>query len=235
MNHRFSYLKGLYQLKQKIDSLSERDKALLLFIVIVGLFVFWYFAFYYSQKQLLIKTNKDINALQAQIGSLTQKKKMITSLVSNPDIAQLITRFNDLTYQTKLLDKELNQYTERYISSRDLSKLLHDMLKQTPEVIIDELSTVTPKATMGPASITEEKPVTTALAVASIHYRLVMRGHYFSIMNYLKLLENLPWQLYWDTFDYHVSNYPEGIVTVEFYTLKPDGSSQQSVIQGASQ
>lgn len=222
MNLRLSYLKSLYQLRKKIDSLSERDKVLLLFIIIVGLVVFWYAAFYYYQTQWLNNTNKKIETLQTEMGSLTQKKKTITSLASNPDIAQLIARFNDLTEQMKLLDQEINQYTERYISSRDLSKLLHDMLKQTPDVVIDELSTITSQ-------------IKTASSVESIHYRLVMRGHYFSIMNYLKLLEGLPWQLYWDKFNYHVSKYPEGRATVEFYTLKPDGLAQQSVKQGASQ
>ena len=48
-----------------------------------------------------------------------------------------------------------------------------------------------------------------------------MKGGYFAIQDYLQRLEQLSWRLYWDSFDYSVTHYPEGVVTISFYTLMP--------------
>lgn len=62
-------------------------------------------------------------------------------------------------------------------------------------------------------------------------YRLVLKGDYFSIMNYLERIERLPWQLYWDKLDYIVHTYPEATAEIEFYTLQPSGQERKP--QGA--
>lgn len=52
-------------------------------------------------------------------------------------------------------------------------------------------------------------------------YTLKLQGDYFAILNYLRRMEQLEWQLYWDKLDYEVLNWPQATATIEFYTLRP--------------
>lgn len=241
MNLTISFVRQFYQLKLKINRLTERDRILLLFISTVVLLVFWYFGILNFQLQDLNHKNQEIQDIQAESAKFIQKKIAIENIVNNPDAALLLARYKDLTKETTKLDEVVNNYNKRYISSRDLAKLMHDMLQKTYEVVIDDFSTVVSPPVSITQPISGSLPQSTAqptpkitLSLEPIHYRLIMRGSYFSIMNYLKKLEELPWHLYWDKFDYTVSKYPEGLAIMEFYTLKPVDIHQPVIQQGGN-
>jgi MSHA biogenesis protein MshJ len=226
MGLHYYFIKYYYQLKLKIDSLSERDRVLALLISIFFLVLVWCFLVFRPQLSIRNQTNQEILALQMQSSALEQKRQGIEDLVNTPDIVRLINRHNELTVTLKKLDEQFKRYNERYINKKDLVKLLHDILKQTLGVSIDSFSTV--ESEVAPVPATTADATTSPLVAEAIHYRLIMRGGYFAVMNYLKRLETLPWQLYWDKFDYTVTKYPEGLATVDFYTLKVQGSQQMA-------
>jgi MSHA biogenesis protein MshJ len=222
MDFRFAYLKKFYELQQQVDKLSERDRMLTLSVSIVVLLAVWSFVFFNIQISVLHSTNHEIEALNEQITPLMTKKMNIERLASDSGTAQLTAHMNELTLKMKQLDEDLTRNRGRFIGSRDLAKLLHDTVKQTFGVLIVNFTTFTPENLQAPTQTAEAKSSDEPLPEHMIHYRLVMRGTYFSIMSYLKRLEELPWNLYWDKFDYTVSHYPQGLATVEFYTLKPE-------------
>lgn len=230
MDLRSFCLKKFYRLQQEVDSLSERDKMLALGLAVIILLALWFFAFFNLQRISLNKINQQIDLLHSQLDPLTNKSILIESLVKNPDIERLMIRFHELKGKMKVLDEELVSYGEHYIKNQELAKLLHDMVQQTLGVSIVDFTTFIPQISNSPTQAADTKSLTN-LFVQSIHYRLVLRGNYFSIMNYLARLEKLPWTLYWDKFDYSVSKYPEGIATIEFYTLKPE-AIEESVKRG---
>ncbi|KTD05590.1 type II secretion system protein M [Fluoribacter gormanii] len=244
MDLKFFYAKQLYLVKQKIDRLSERDRILLLFITIVILLFLWFFAVVKPILKSKYQKEQQIQKIDKQITILTQKKKIVEILISNPETVKVINQFKELTTEITTLDKEIIRYNKRYIAERDLAKLLHDMLKQTMGVTIENFGTVTPLPS--PPSINQQTTNTAApktspvqtpalpLTIQANHYRLIMRGTYFPVMRYLQRLEQLPWQLYWDKFDYTVTKYPQGLVTIDFYTLKPK-SAQLIIKKGHNQ
>lgn len=238
MDLKFFYTKQLYLLKQKIDHLSERDRVLLLLIIVVVSSFLWFFAIVKPIINSKNEKEQQIQKILDQITTLTQKKKIIEILISNPGTVKTIMHFKDLTTQISTLDKAISHYHKRYISERDLAKLLHDMLKQTMGVTIENFGTIIPTpappqtSTMTPKSSSVKTSASTTLQTN--HYRLIIRGTYFPVIEYLQRLEQLPWRLYWDKFDYTVTKYPEGLVTVDFYTLKPK-SAQLIIKQGQNQ
>ncbi|QMT61226.1 type II secretion system protein GspM [Legionella sp. PC997] len=243
MDLKFFYSKQIYLLKQKIDHLSERDRILLLFLTLVVLIILWFFGVVKPIINSKHQKEQEIQKLNEKLTILTQKKKIIEILISNPETVKVITRFRELSTEITSLDKEIIHYNKRYIAGRDLAKLLHDMLKQTMGVTIENFSTVNPpplpppvnqQTTNTPTSKTALKAPALPPTIQATHYRLVMRGTYFPIMRYLQRLEQLPWQLYWDKFDYTVTKYPEALVTVDFYTLKPQ-TAQLIIKKGQNQ
>jgi MSHA biogenesis protein MshJ len=227
MDLKFFYTKQLYLLRKKIDHLGERDRILLLFLIVTALLLLWFFAMLKPAINSKNETKQQIQKIQEQVTALTEKKRIIEILINNPETVKIITHFKELVTEITILDKEFTHYNKRYIKERDLAKLLHDMLKQTMGVTIENFGTVPPlpAPANSQTNTTEAKTPSIKASIPptlqSNHYRLVMRGTYFPVMRYLQSLEQLPWQLYWDKFDYTVTKYPEGLATVDFYTLKP--------------
>jgi MSHA biogenesis protein MshJ len=50
-------------------------------------------------------------------------------------------------------------------------------------------------------------------------FTINFKGDYFGAINYLKFIEKLPNYLYWDSLNYVVNIYPQGSITVQFYTV----------------
>ena len=240
MNHSISYLKKYYQIKLRIEQLSERDRVSALVIALSVLFGLWFLAIYHPQKNSIGAINQQIQEVEIQTSVIRQKQSAIQTLLGSADTEKLILLLKELTSEMSDIDNKFSRYRQRYISSRDLGKLLHDMLDQTFGVTIVDFATVVQINPPQTQPITPKTPPAQATTVKvsptleNIYYRLVLRGQYFSIMNYLKRLEGLGWGLYWDKFDYSVKNYPDGIAVIEFYTIKPKANSNIAQ-QGGSQ
>jgi MSHA biogenesis protein MshJ len=58
--------------------------------------------------------------------------------------------------------------------------------------------------------------------------RIELTGKYFDILEYLQLLESMPMQYFWRSYQYTVEEYPEARLVMEVYTL----SSRQEFIGG---
>jgi len=52
--------------------------------------------------------------------------------------------------------------------------------------------------------------------------RIVFEGDYFKTLKYLQALETMPWRLYWDNVEYHVTEYPKASVAITVHTLSLD-------------
>ncbi|MBL4911252.1 MAG: hypothetical protein JKX78_14725 [Alteromonadaceae bacterium] len=49
--------------------------------------------------------------------------------------------------------------------------------------------------------------------------KLTLEGSYFKLRDYLAQLETLPWKFFWEKFDYKLTKYPKGELTIEIYSL----------------
>lgn len=52
--------------------------------------------------------------------------------------------------------------------------------------------------------------------------RLTLRGQYLDIARYLHVIESLPWRIAWRELSFESQDYPQGVVTVELYTVSTD-------------
>ncbi|GGI85126.1 hypothetical protein [Legionella impletisoli] len=163
-------------------------------------------------------------------------------------ISQYEHRFIGEKELAQLLYSMLEQTNE--VSILDFSNV--DYLKDKPEQTLETKTKVTSAATPETKSEQKDKekqkkeksqeaPPSLAttenliqLPSTRTQYKLVLKGQYFPILNYLKRVEALPWQLYWDKMDYQVETYPEAIATIEFYTLMPSKTDRSTMKPGAS-
>ena len=83
----------------------------------------------------------------------------------------------------------------------------------------NEVKKVEQKSTAKKKTVEKKKPQTKKkIVMKPNYYRLVLKGDYFAIEQYLRYIEKLDWQLYWTNLDYQVLQYPTAKAVVNFYT-----------------
>lgn len=254
----------LIKLQYQVDHLALRERASMLGAAILVILVIWFFIFYKAQKASLATIQTSVTSAELQINAFRQKKITIEQLAQDNTVAKLMDKFQRLRMEMKDLERKMAKYEQRFISEQEIAKVLYAMLKVSQGVtivkfsdasydvneavedineqrVMQETSTLTTvaktalKKDTGLATLPTPELTTAGAPVNRTEYVLVLKGDYFSILNYLTRLERLDWQLYWDKLEYKVEQYPEGIATIWFYTLKPGSVLPTPIVKnGAS-
>jgi MSHA biogenesis protein MshJ len=235
--------KQLIKLQFKIDHTSLQQRIAILCGVLLTIYISWFYLIYSPQIRSIDLMRQEITDISNQTDTIQRKIKNILLLDKRHDVKEQIAKYQRLRQRMEELNQRIVHFHHSYIDDKELAKLLDGILNNIQSLTIEHFLTVenhekainkatnlppnTPlkKPQAKPASIpTPSKPARKAnveLSPSMMHYMLQLKGDYFSIMKFLQHVEKLKWQLFWDKFDYQVIRYPEAIVTIEFYTLKP--------------
>lgn len=213
-----------------LENYALRERIEILATSIALLLAVWYFLVYQPEMAWIAEKNQQIAKLKMEVAEAIKKRQVILTLASSESIKKLEEDYKNLQYQMSKLDKKKASYQLQYISKKEITEVLYAMLNNVEGVSIDKLTSIRPEITQPLTSTAsklpakEEKklpppPLVTEVKDEQNHYLLQLRGNYFNIMFYLRSLEQLKWQLYWDKLNYTVTIYPEALVNIEFYTL----------------
>jgi MSHA biogenesis protein MshJ len=225
---------SLIILRMKIDRLSIRERIILLVMSLLVIFLSWSYLLYFPQQRWIVDMNSLTQREKEQAEALKRRQELVQNLKADTSIMKLMQKFTQLQAESREFDKQQARYSHRYIGEQELAKLLYSMLEKTGTVTIEHFATVDYTSGVPAKGIQEDGQVATVpaattpapvgappLPVQRVQYNLTLKGDYFSIMEYLRRLEQLKWELYWDKMDYRVQDYPQGEATIQFYTLKP--------------
>ncbi len=201
----------LNNLQERFQCLTPRERVIVVVTILAALWGSWDHFFYQSValkqatlKQELISLNKQISSQQ----EITTQLEVGGNIDPNADNQN---KLNKLKAQYGHLQDQVMQGNKKFVPPSLMAKALNDMLKQNQELTLIKLSTL---------------PVTTLLAEKQQNFPiykhgLVMTftGKYTDTLNYLKTLENLPWAIIWESFDYQVKEFPMAEITVHIVTL----------------
>jgi len=212
--------------------MNLRDRAITLVIAVLGLLFLWNLLIFSPQSSALKRTNELILTQQAETTKLNEKRTAIQSLVQNNTINKLVAKYKALQTKMQSIETQLARHRRRYIDDRELVNMLHSLIAKISNVTIVEFYNMHGESASEPVTTTSATTVTTTTTTTptpapaapldnKIKYRLVLKGEYFPIMDFLSKIEKNDWQIYWDEMDYTVTKYPEAQVVIEFYTLRP--------------
>ena len=201
----------LNNLQERFQCLTPRERVIVVVTILAALWGSWDHFFYQSValkqatlKQELISLNKQISSQQ----EITTQLEVGGNIDPNADNQN---KLNKLKAHYGHLQDQVMQGNKKFVPPSLMAKALNDMLKQNQELTLIKLSTL---------------PVTTLLAEKQQNFPiykhgLVMTftGKYTDTLNYLKTLENLPWAIIWESFDYQVKEFPMAEITVHIVTL----------------
>jgi MSHA biogenesis protein MshJ len=213
-----------------LENYSLRERIEILIAAIILIIIGWYFLIYETQMKWIAEKNQNIEKLRLEEKEAIKQRQVILTLASSESIKKLEIAYKNLQYQISRLDEKQAKYQLKYINEKEISEILFSMLKNFQGVSIDKLTSLEPEIKKIPpppvaqpankaAQNLPPPPIVTEIKDEQSHYLLQLRGNYFPILLYLRSLEQLKWQLYWDKMNYTVTTYPQAIVNIEFYTL----------------
>lgn len=155
-----------------------------------------------------------IRDYQGQIGRLPAKK------LENPNVATK-KEIDQINASLSALEGKLGTVVRSLINGDLLFLALEDVLNRTEGLVLLGLNTL-PMERMFQQS-TQRRESEVELYKHTIQLRI--QGRYFPIVSYLKKLESLPYQFYWEKLDYRKGDNGLWVATLEVYTLSMDAES----------
>ena len=141
---------------------------------------------------------------QQQVQSLREKPQ------DDPD-EPLRQQLAQLAGEQQLLDQRIGQLTGALVTPGQMVPLLKALLAQDESLQLLGLSTL-PQQTIEIAG-------NNAAVIYRHGLRLHLKATYSGLIAYQQRLDQLHWQIYWQTLDYRVTGYPYAEVQIELYTL----------------
>jgi MSHA biogenesis protein MshJ len=204
----------LNKLQERFQSLTLRERVIVIAALLAGLWSAWDGFFYHplslkqnTIKQQLVNINNQIASQQIIAMQLENSGNTDPNVTNQHKLAELKAQYTHLQEQVMLGNK-------KFVPPSLMAKALNDMLKQNQQLTLIKL---------------ESLPTTTLLSSKlQLHptykhgLEITFTGNYSDTINYLKALEELPWAIVWENIDYQVKDYPKAEITIRLVTLSFD-------------
>lgn len=165
------------------------------------------------------------NEGQAQLLSALEGEHLALAarLAEDPDRAAR-TQLEAAKQRLASQNGRLKALTVDLIPPAQMAGVLREVLAQRPGLHLLSLENLPaepafPIKTDAKATVSGEIPASPAPAIYRHGLRMTVSGDYFTVLEYLKALEQLPWHFYFEGLDYQVQTHPQAEVTLTLYTL----------------
>ena len=203
---------------QKINSLTLRERLLVLVAVLIVMHQAWDSLIWRPQversERLLSQesqANDDLLQTQVELKILTAKANQ------DPDL-QTKQQIENLKSQLVSINQQIDETSASLVSPEEMAKLLEQLLTSEKSLQLLKLETQAsePLITSG----TEGKEtVSTTYQIYRHGFTIEFAGGYLATLRYIEALEELPWRFFWDGIEYEVDEYPQSKVRLNLYTL----------------
>lgn len=202
-------LSQISRLLTRFENLSLRERILVLLVimgVIYALLDFWLMQPLEEQRlhlsSLLQYKQKHLRTLNQTIQEF-KNPPHIEPDTDNPNT------INNLREQLFYQENKIQFLTATLISPQNLLKLKSVLLPSTPLTLLKLDTQIShPLSEINPS-----------IQLFKHSLRLEFSGNYQDILAYVRFLEDLPWNFYWDELDIVIKKYPSTHVTLTIYTF----------------
>jgi MSHA biogenesis protein MshJ len=216
---------GIYDLVRRagaglrwIDAQPMRQRVLLLVAALAVLFAFWDAVLMRSAKARSVRAEADIEKLEKQVQALeAQSESIVQVLAADPNLDRRKRRA-ELQRQLAELDDRFNEQTADLIPPSEMVRVLKELLGHETMLQLVRVESLQAEPVLAANEIESDIPPS---RIRIFKHGLVMEllGDYLSTLRYLEAVEALPWQFFWESFEYQVEEYPEGRVKLKVLSL----------------
>lgn len=220
----------LKQLEEKVDSLTVRERAMIMLGVLAIIYFVWDGFFMRPLDVQHSRTSAQLETKRAELSGLNfQLQEAIAAQQIDPD-AENRAKLERLRREIALLDEEIRATTRQLIDPARMTEVLRTVIHQIGGLTLTNLeglgvsplltTTDTRRARDAAEVSATESDANGDLAGAYRHgMRIRFRGDYLNTLEYLRKLEALEWDFFWDSADFLIKQYPDGETTITIYTL----------------
>ncbi|MDY6983535.1 MAG: hypothetical protein SV422_10645 [Pseudomonadota bacterium] len=202
-----------------IDARAVRERAILLGAAL-GLFFLVWLVFVHDPVVAAQESEARSTTLaQARVLEEQKRQNDIRTSYSGDPNAFALARQRELRNAAATTDARLNELYGELISPRQMSQMLTTLLQRETMLNLISLENQ-PSEALVPANGTAgaEAP----MQVFKHGLRLVFEGDFLETVNYLRSLERLDGNFFWDMLDFEVTEYPKARISLDIYTLSTE-------------
>jgi MSHA biogenesis protein MshJ len=160
--------------------------------------------------------DKQLSQAKVDTATATAQAQMLAGqLAQNPDERARV-RIAELSAHLETLDAEMQGVNRGLVPPERMAQILESMLARTSHVQLVKLQTL-------PVShLIEQEKSDNGPNVYKHGIEMTLQGRYLDLLDYLRRMEALPWQMFWARADMDANDYPEVRITVTVFTLSLD-------------
>jgi len=207
----------LQQLLDKFDALNQRERISVMLLTLVGIFVvFLELIITPLGQQLDTESNQNLS-LQTQSNQLANQIALLkTKRNLDPDFQE--------KQKIRLIDEQLLNLNERLkekmhglIEPTQMAKVLEVVLNQNTDLKLHRVQSLgaIPLSSLSAKTTDSQQE----LGIYRHGLQIEFKGSYLSTLKYLKALDALPWNFYWDVLELKVEKYPVSSIILTVHTL----------------
>lgn len=207
----------LQPLFEKIDALNERERLSILLLSAVAIVIIFLELIISPVNQKYDVIDKQVLSLQTQTRQIESQIKILnTKKTRDPDFQEK-QKEKLLNEQITNLNVQLKEKMHGLIEPKQMAKVLEVVLAQNTDLKLQRVQS------MGAVPLSPIKAKAGEEAEELGIYRhgmqIEFKGSYLSTLKYLKALDELPWDFYWDVLELNVEKYPVSSIVITVHTL----------------
>jgi MSHA biogenesis protein MshJ len=214
------------------DQFSDREQKIVLSTLVVVLLMAGYLFVIEPIALTNAKLIENENTLISVNQSLSEKIMNTKNKKSRDPNINLRKQLNEMLTRNKNVQEKINLLTQALVAPRQMVSLLGSVLKQDKQLKLISLVNL-PEEAMSiegwnlTSNIDSTADASNIQNITSNEEALIYRhtfdieleATYDSALSYLKRLDGLPWQLFWQDLTYESTQYPKGKLNIRIYTL----------------
>lgn len=202
---------------EKFDALNERERLSVMLLSAVAIVIIFLELIISPVNQKYDVVDKQLLSLQTQIKQVERQVKILkTKKTRDPDFQEK-QKEKLLNEQISNLNVQLKEKMHGLIEPRQMAKVLEVVLAQNTDLKLQRVQS------MGAVPLSPIKAKAGEEAEELGIYRhgmqIEFKGSYLSTLKYLKALDELPWNFYWDVLELNVEKYPVSSIVITVHTL----------------
>lgn len=226
-------MKLLRRILDRLDALSLRERLAVFAACLLVSFYVWDFAFmqalYAEEKRIKSEVSRKTSeqqSIRSQVQNLHAQKSQDPNELNRQKLRKLKKQLGEI-------ENQLQASTNQLVSPRDMACILESVLLKVKGLRLLSVKglggePVVPLAMAeNEASIDEEvqqAPTVPSLVDNAYKHglRIEFEGDYLNTLEYVRELEALEWDFFWDSLEFSVEEYPDSKIVITVFTLSLD-------------
>jgi len=204
----------------RFEAFSLRERSLIATGIIVVMFLFWDTLLLSPQETQQKKIVVEMYNTNQQTEAVAERIKEMSAALRGSQVTHINTRISELQTLLGKLKQQQKNLTIEFIQPAQMAGVLRDMLHAESGLVLTSLESLGVQPLFPMEKDNEKNGIRTQQPEIYKHgLRIVFKGDYFKTLDYLRSLEAMPWNLYWDNVEYSVTKYPKANVEITVHTL----------------